>query len=530
MELPSNKKTMKNLFQFIYLLLLVSCGRSGTTEEKQISISCQPTVSMPLFKSNNEENDTLSSVFHIAIGDLFTNIRMRHTAEKGKEKPILFAGFDYTGAWTRDASINVWSGAGLIYPEIAKNTLLENLITDEHQDTIIGGQYWDKIIWTIGAWNLYLYHGDKSFLRTAYQASIKTLAQLEKDEFDTEKNLFRGGAVYGDGIAAYDDLYTQTGDYLENGPWLSNVDKWPQANPDKKAKTGWGLPMMTLSTNCVYAEVYRILPLMEKELQLTQTTTFEQKEKRMKAAINKQFWNAEKGHYSYYIDPWKTCDFQEGLGLSFALLFGIAPKENVENTLAHVVTEPAGIPCVYPSFSRYLDKEGKHVGRHSGSVWTHVQGFWAHAAALNGDLQAFDHEFSTLRNHTMRDMQFREIYHPKTGLAYGGLQEDGFEKGKIREWKSTERQTWGATAYLRMVFNGLFGMNFSENGIDFKPVVPKKYENLRLIGIPYRKAMLNLYVSGAGTKIKSFKLNGKETLPQIPASSEGKLTIDIEME
>jgi len=517
---------------FLFACLFSTALGCTNPEQKQdsnpVSIDFQK-IGTPLLKSNNFENDTLSSVFHIAIGDLFTNIRMRHNAQKGNEKPILFAGFDYTGAWTRDASINVWSGAGLLYPEIGKTTLMEILIKDENKDTLIGGQYWDKIIWTIGAWNLYLYHGDKSFLRTAYQASIKTLATLEKEEFDSEKGLFRGGAVYGDGIAAYDDEYTHTGEYKVDGPWLSNVDKWPEANPDKKAKTGWGLPMMTLSTNCVYAEVYSVLFKMEKELQLPQTKSFEDKAKAMKVAINSTFWNKQKNHYSYYIDPWKTCDSQEGLGISYALLFGISSRDQTVQTLLNSVVEPGGIPCVYPSFSRYLDKEAKHFGRHSGSVWTHVQGFWAHAAALNGDVKAFNHEFTTLTNHTLRDMQFREIYHPKTGIAYGGLQEDGFEKGKIREWKSTERQTWGATAYLRMVFNGLFGMNFSEKGINFKPVVPKKYENLRLTGIPYRNATLNMYVTGSGNQIKRFLLNGKESKPFLPADAKGNQVLEIEM-
>jgi len=520
---------IKHLVIVSLFSLVLGCQQAEKKAETHPNESVIQIIGTPLLKSNNVELDTLSSVFHIAIGDLLTNIRMRHTAEQGKEKPILFAGFDYTGAWTRDASINIWSGAGLLYPEIGKTTLLEVLKTDENKDTIIGGQYWDKIIWTIGAWNLYLYHGDKSFLKTAYQASVKTLAQLEKDEFETKMGLFRGGAVYGDGIAAYDDEYAHTGEYHEHGPWLSNVDKWPEANPEMKAKTGWGLPMMTLSTNCVYAQVYDILPKMEKELLLSETKSFEDKSKAIKAAINTHFWNKEKGQYDYYIDPWKTCDAQEGLGIAYALLFGISSPEQTEKTMQNTVVEPGGIPCVYPSFSRYLDKEGKHFGRHSGSVWTHVQGFWAHAAAVNGHVDAFNHEFSTLTNHTLRDMQFREIYHPKTGVAYGGLQEDGFKKGWIREWKSTERQTWGATAYLRMVFNGLFGMNFSEKGIDFKPVVPKEYENLRLVGIPYRYAILNLYLKGKGNKIKSFKLNGKEAAPFVPENSRGEYRIEMEI-
>ncbi len=519
-----------NLQVLLFLAFVVfNCKQKESRDSVKNSSTSHLKMVFPLLKTNHSELDTVASVFHIALGDIVSNIRIRHNDTSGKEKPILFAGFDYTGAWTRDAAINVWSGAGLLYPDVAKNTLLEILKLDENKDTIIGGQYWDKIIWTLGAWNLYLFHGDKSFLKTAYSASKRTLAQLEKDEFDQKMGLFRGGAVYGDGVAAYDDEYTRTGEYRNNGPWLSNVDKWPEAHPEKKAKTGWGLPMMTLSTNCVYAEVYSVLGKMEKEMQLPEDQSFATKHHDLKKAIQTHFWNEKKQQFNYYLDPWKTCDAQEGLGIAFAMLFGISSDEQTQFTLINTVVEPAGIPCVYPSFSRYLDKEGKHFGRHSGTVWTHVQGFWAHAAARQNDMQAFDHEFSKLGQHTFRDVQFREIYHPKTGMAYGGLQEDGFEKGKIREWKSTERQTWGASAYLRMVFNCLFGMNFSEKGIDFKPLIPRKYEDLRLIGIPYRNAILNLYVKGSGTKIKHFKVNHQEQEPFLPADSKGEIRIDIEV-
>jgi glycogen debranching enzyme len=280
----------------------------------------------------------------------------------------------------------------------------------------------------------------------------------------------------------------------------------------------------------MYAEVYRILPKMAAELGLKPSEDHSKMQQALRTAIQKWFWDPQRQAFAYYIDPWKTCAAQEGLGLSFALLFGIADTLQSDQTLKHATTEPAGMPCVYPSFSRYTDAKGQHYGRHSGTVWTHVQGFWAHAAAINGNLDRFDHEFKNLTLHTLHDMQFREIYHPKTGQAYGGMQEDGFKKGWIREWKSTERQTWGATAYLRMVLNGLFGMNFSEQGIGFKPVVPRAYENLRLTGIPYQGAVLNFYIQGSGTRIKQFRVNGQPGPAMIPRDIRGNVVVEMELE
>ncbi len=484
---------------------------------------------LPMLKTNNSEMDTVSSVFQMAIGDIATNVRVRHSAGMGQEKPLLFAGMDYTGAWTRDGSINVWSGAGLLIPDVAKNSLLELINTHAKGKVNIGGQYWDNIIWAIGAWNYYLYTGDIDFLKTAYPAIVNTLRCREKEEFDATLNLFRGPAVYGDGISAYDARYTETGE-ANGGLWLSNIDKWAEANPTLKNPVGVGMPMMTLSTNCVYYEAYSILPRMEKELKKQVNSEWKFKAEKLKTAINTQLWNKAKNTYYYYIDPWGKCDYQEGLGLSFVLLFDIATPEQREKVFRNAYVAPAGFPCVWPSFPRYTDGKNQSFGRHSGVVWTHVQGFWANAAAKYIKAEAFNHELKQLTANTFRDKQFKEIYHPITGQVYGGLQEDGFKKGWIREWKSTDRQTWGATAYTRMILFGLAGMNFDEQGVTFKPCVTFEYENLRLINLYYRNAVLDVYFKGHGTQVERFTVNGKvRKVPFISKNEKGKLQVVISL-
>jgi len=490
----------------------------------------QQNYSYPFLKTNNLEEDTLSSVFHIAIGDIIGNVRIRHDDSQGQEKPVLFAGLDYTGAWTRDGSINVWNGANLMIPDVSKNTLLELLSTSSDGKAIIGGQYWDNIIWTIGAWNYYLVTGDKEFLTNAYVPIINTLRQREIFEFDSTLNLFRGPAVYGDGISAYDDYYTHTGE-PNNGLWLSNIDKWAEANPNLKYPIGVGMPMMVLSTNAVYYYAYVILEKIEQELSMPVNSAWTQKATKLKLAINTHLWNTEKNTYYYYIDQRGKCDYQEGMGLAFAILFDIASEKQRENIFKNTYVSSAGIPCVWPSFPRYYNQELQSYGRHSGTVWTHIQGFWAEAAAKYGKSEIFKNELDDLTLNTFRDKQFQEIYHPVTGLSYGGLQEDGYVKDSIREWKSTDRQTWGATAYIRSIVYGMFGLNISEKGIQFKPCIPRDYENLRLLGIHYRNAILNIYVIGYGTKVASFSVNEHEDPSLfIPKDISGVQNITIKME
>ena len=132
-------------------------------------------------------------------------------------------------------------------------------------------------------------------------------------------------------------------------------------------------------------------------------------------------------------------------------MFGIADARQTEAIFKSQHITPAGIPCGWPNFSRYETKDGNSFGRHIGTVWPQIQGFWAEAAARAGKTEIFGHELFNLAAHAVRDRQFAEIYHPLTGEIYGGLQENG---GRIVLWNATSRQTWAATAYIRMVFDG----------------------------------------------------------------------------
>ena len=60
---------------------------------------------------------------------------------------------------------------------------------------------------------------------------------------------------------------------------------------------------------------------------------------------------------------------------------------------------------------------------------------------------------------------FYEIYHSVTGVPDGGWQVG-------RHWDSCIHQTWSATGYLRMVFYGLFGLDFQPDGLRLRPTLP----------------------------------------------------------
>jgi len=458
----------------------------------------------------------VNRAFRIAIGDLMSNIVPFKDGLLPQEVEVVMAGMDYVTPWTRDAAINTWNGAGLIVPEVTKNTLLA-VLGDFDGVIRIDGEYWDAIIWAAGAWWHYLYTGDKDFLSTAYQAVGHSLRYFEETEFSEEFGLFRGGSCYGDGISAYPDTYLTP----DNRPGI--ID-WPLANPELAAKPGVGIPTHVLSTNCLYYLAYSLMGKMAAELGVQENPLWVVKAEKVKNAINRQLWNEESGRYDYFIDKLGRCHSQEGMGLSLAILFGVADEEKTRRIFENVHVTAAGIPCVWPSFERYNTTDGQGYGRHSGTVWPHIQGFWAHAAASAGRTDIFRHELDKLAEHASRDAHFAEIYHPVTGEIYGGRQE--WHQNGIVEWKSCMRQTWSATAFMRMILMGMIGMEFSPAGIAFKPLVPENCSSVKLTGLRYRKMEIAISITGTGTTIKEFRING-EPRDRYELSSAGEGRVDV---
>lgn len=452
-------------------------------------------IKLPIFKS---DNDMLNSAFRIAFSDLISNVYPYKAGLLKDEEDVILAGTDYPTPWTRDASINTWNCAGLLMSDVAKHTLLSVLKTVNGK-VMTDGEYWDAIIWATGAWWEYLYTDDKEFLNLALDAVVNSLEFFEKTEFDEKKNLFRGAACYGDGIAAYPD------DYIGSG---SGIMDFVEAHPERLEKTGVGIPMYVLSTNCLYYNAYKIVGKMKQALGICGDNCYELKASRLKDAINMHFWMEDKGCYRYIIDDIGNCNAQEGIGLSFAVLFGIADKRQIDEIFKNVKITPQGIPCVWPSFARYDLPDGTGFGRHSGTIWPHIEAFFADVACRNGEIDIFENELKLMAARAVRDGNFAEIYHPYSGHIYGGRQER--REGEISEWKAVLKQTWSATGFLRLIIMDLFGMDFTAEGLYFNPTPVLEMTEFSIYNIEYRHTILNIFVKGAGRSVDKVIINGEE--------------------
>jgi hypothetical protein len=452
----------------------------------------------------------------LAVETLRRNIKPWKDGLLDEPAPSIMAGETYKSPWTRDCAFNVWNAAALLTPEAALNTLLSTLTEDDGL-VRIGGQYWDAIAWTTGAWHYYCVTGDEEFLELAHAATVNSLRYFEETELEPDTGLFQGPASYGDGVAAYPEPYNDAGG-------SSGVLDWPAAHPEIGK-----IRMKALSTNCLYVNAYWIADLMGRRLGLEPQVneSLRARGDAVRDAINRQLWLPDKGRYAYFTDPAGRCEeYMEGLGHAFAVLFGIASPEQARAVLTSQYVSAYGIPCVWPVFPWFTSLDGMSFGRHSGTIWPFIQGFWASAAAKYGNAAAFDKELTALAEMADRHHEFKEIYHPTTGEPYGGLQVD---RGKVRMWASEPHQTWSATGYLRMIYNDLFGMRFESDALRFEPFVPPRFKELKLTGVAYRGMTLDVTVRNPGARIAGFTLDGERHEPEIPVDLEGQRRIVIDM-
>ncbi|MFI5734953.1 MGH1-like glycoside hydrolase domain-containing protein [Kribbella sp. NPDC051587] len=425
------------------------------------------------------------------------------------------AGGGYAQPWTRDASINSWNATSLLSPALAKNTLWAVIEKDANGKLQVqqDNQQWDQVVWVTAAWEHYLRTGDRAFLVNAYPAAGTTLSIREKATeygFDAGFGLFTGPSFFNDGVAGFPS---------------PPVDATESQGSGSRRYPGI-VSGMYLSTNALYYSAYRSAADMAEKLgrPRAEAAAYRAKAAALKVAVNKYFWNPETGSYNYQLLADGTRGvYQEGTGLAFALIFGIASASQARSVVANAQEMTWGMPDTYPHWDRYSSAQ---PGRHNAIVWPLVQGLWAKALAGEGAQQAFATETAKLAKLAVNNGGFWEIYNGDTGVIDGGYQHrDDVVK---YHWNSQPNQTWSATAFIDMMHTGLFGMNFDDRGLTFTPTLPEGWGDATLRGVRYRNGDLTIRLHGAGTSIESFAIDGKRVRGNsVPASVTGRHTIDI---
>lgn len=436
------------------------------------------------------------------------------------------AGGGYEQPWTRDASVNSWNAGSLLAPDVARNTLWSVVTRQDDGHLVVqqDNQWWDQVVWIPAAWHHYLVTGDRAFLADAFDAAATTMSLREEGQWNAEYGLFMGPSFFNDGIAGYPDAMLETSDDAES----DSSFVLDHANTASQ---------LALSTNAVYHQAYAGLEAMAAELEKhaepdgRAAGRYAHRAARLAASINRHFWQPDHGYYGYTIPTegpaaGELQDYQEGTGLAFTILFGIANPAQARSIVEHTHVSRHGITDVHPRFDRYA--AAGHAGRHNDIVWPVVQGFWADAMATSGHPAAFAEEVTDLAGLFDRTDSYYEIYDAATGAVDGG-----YQTGHV--WDSQPEQTWSATAYLRMIHTGVFGLRPTVEGLVLEPMLPEGWGEAALSGVRYRDAGLTVRLHGSGDRVTAFVLDGVEQpvtggAAHVPVDLSGNHTIDLTLD
>lgn len=138
--------------------------------------------------------------------------------------------------------------------------------------------------------------------------------------------------------------------------------------------------------------------------------------------------------------------------------------------------------------------------RHNNLIWPVVNGFFVTAAAQCGRSDIVGDEIKNLALLVKNDGDtYSEIYDPESGKADGGWQ-----CGHI--WESVRDQTWSATAFIRSIVFGVFGITLREEKIEFHPCLPENFGTVSLTGIRFRDVEMDITLRGKGSRVEKIEI------------------------
>ncbi len=457
--------------------------------------SAQPGYFMPIEKQWKLRNDISSypklttpnrlheAIYNMGLDEMVNAVEPDTTLRTGKE---------WAGVWTRDVSYSILLSMAYLQPEASKISLMKKVDPMGRiiQDTGSGGAWpvsTDREIWCVAAWEVYKVTGDKKWLEYVYPIVKRSLETDRTAFYDTETGLIKGETSFIDWREQSHPRWMQCAD-------IYNTE--------------------TLSTSVVHAQAWKVLGEMATILGHKDVAkdAFEQSEK-IAAAINKTLWMDDKGYYAMYLygrDNLIVNPRAETLGESLAIMWDVAPEARAKSVTANNPTTPFGAANFYPSIPDI-------PAYHNKSLWPWVGSWWGLANAKAGNEQGV---MEAIGN----------VFRP-AALFCTNKENYNLENGDIATELNSSNMLWCLSGNIALTHKILFGIDFEKDGLAFRPFVPKALAGTRsLDGFKYRDAKLDITVSGYGSEIKSFKVNGKEQEPFIPAKkAKGNMKVEIVM-
>ncbi|MCC8119628.1 MAG: hypothetical protein LIP09_12900 [Bacteroidales bacterium] len=482
--------------------------------------SAQPHFFMPIEKKWTLKNDIsayprlnsgntlLDAVYNMGLDEMVNAVEPDTTLRTGKE---------WAGVWTRDVSYSIILSMAYLQPEASMISLRKKVNANGCiiQDTGSGGAWpisTDRMIWAVAAYEIYKFTGERDWIEFCYpviKRSMNDDLQVVYTDYGITDADARIEHLPSPGVARGETSFI---DWREQSypKWMQCVDIYQSE---------------AMGTNMVHAIALRVLQNMTTELSSMKGVKKAQKEEYLKEAkfygdladqleknINDLFWLSDKGYYGMYTYGRNYMIMNpraETLGESLSILYDIAPADRQRTITENNPTTPFGAAIFYPQIADM-------PAYHNNALWPWVGAMWALANAKVGN------ELGTMQ-------AIGAIVRP-AALFCTNKENFNLDNGDIATELNSSNMLWCLSGNLALTNRILFGIHFELNGLEFHPFVPKAMAGTRsLDNFTYRDAKLNIKISGYGSEIKSFKLNGKEQEPVLPTNIKGVNEIEILM-
>lgn len=424
-----------------------------------------------------------NAIYYMGLDEMINAVEPDSTLRTGKEWP---------GVWTRDVSYSIILSMAHMQTEVSKISLMHKVTPQKRiiQDTGTGGAWpcsTDRMIWASAAWEIYLVTGDMEWLKTVYPIICNSIEDDRMVAYDAQTGLMMGETSF---IDWREQSYPR---------WMQPVDIY-----QSKA----------YGTNVIHANAMRIAARMAEIIGdhgIAQKYTTWANE--LVENINREFAvEGESYHasFSYGRNNNMVENRSETLGESLAILWDITPLENQGNVVETLPLTPYGAPIFYPFIADIPPY-------HNNGVWPFVSSYFGLASAKAGNEAGVLYTFATIYRAAAMFCTNKENMVATSGdYSYTEINSDNM--------------LWSLSGNISMVHKVLFGMQFTEEGLVFNPLVPRNMAGERILNnFKYRNATLNITLSGHGNIIKSFKVDGVECEPKLATDISGEYNISIEM-
>ena len=403
--------------------------------------------------------------------DALYNLSLEEMVKSVEKDSTLRTGKEWAGVWTRDVSYSIILSMAILQPRAAQYSLMRK-VKDGFiiQDTGTGGAYpvsTDRMIWAIAAWEVYKVTGEKDWLKSIYPIIKRSMEADLKNATDEGTGLVKGES-------SFLDWREQT--YPE---WMQPADIYES---------------LCLGTNAVHYQANIVLASMAKALDEKEAAVLHERiAARIRNGINDLLWMDDKKYYGQYLYG-RIFDVRsprsEALGEALCVLFDIADTDRQKEIVAHTPVNAFGISCIYPQIPDIPPY-------HNNGVWPFVQSYWAMACAKAANEQGVLESMAAIWRPAALFLTNKENFVASTG---------DFAATQI----NSDNMLWSLAGNIAVIYKVLFGIEYDEDHIRFRPFVPEALKGERtLTNYRYRGAVLDIEMKGFGNVIRSITMDGK---------------------